>query len=572
MKKLIIIFLILIAGLAQAQQTNVLLSGTVTDGPSGIPVPQQPVFISITTGNDSLLYITETVFTNDSGFYAYEFYLSGNTGLAAISTPDCDGTIMVQTFAISAGNAYTANFVICSNVPCLAQFTQFPDSSAAPFSFQFIDLSYGIVTAWAWDFGDGSTSAEANPYHQFPGEGEYTVCLTVSGPSCQSTWCELVSVGPAPGGCINYFTYQATGNTVLFAGFTGDGLPASYSWDFGDGSGGEGQQIMHTFPVTGTYYVSLNSVDSLGCSAWSSQTIAVGDTVIFSQVYGQVLAGNFPLSQGTVTIYSTDNIPGFPPYTATTPVDTSGIFIFPYIPAGSYVLYAVPGNTSGYMPGYYGDVMHWSEAQLVFSGNGGEMFLINLPPSRSATLTGTASISGVILTDPVAPQRVQEIKILVHNESLEPISFVPVSPEGYFYLEGLEPGTYYLYPELSGVNSSYMRIDILAIAPEVQVSMTFTGNAILGLEDEAAETGIGHPFPNPVADRLYIPTDLPAASSLRVTVYEITGRMIDDRMVSAPAGESEVVLPAGHWTPGIYFVSVLNPDTGVNTAWKIVRE
>jgi hypothetical protein len=51
----------------------------------------------------------------------------------------------------------------------------------------FKDLSDGDITSWKWDFGDGSTSTEQNPTHQYnakPGkEGIYTVILYVSGPA-----------------------------------------------------------------------------------------------------------------------------------------------------------------------------------------------------------------------------------------------------------------------------------------------------------------------------------------------------------------------------------------------------
>jgi PKD repeat protein len=51
----------------------------------------------------------------------------------------------------------------------------------------FKDLSEGQITSWKWDFGDGTTSTEQNPIHQYaarPGrEGNYTVILDVTGPA-----------------------------------------------------------------------------------------------------------------------------------------------------------------------------------------------------------------------------------------------------------------------------------------------------------------------------------------------------------------------------------------------------
>ena len=77
---------------------------------------------------------------------------------------------------------------------------QFRKSIAADWSFQvvdpdqrqvaFKDLSQGEITSWNWDFGDGATSTEQNPVHQYkdkPGrEGIYTVILSVTGPGGRS--------------------------------------------------------------------------------------------------------------------------------------------------------------------------------------------------------------------------------------------------------------------------------------------------------------------------------------------------------------------------------------------------
>lgn len=47
----------------------------------------------------------------------------------------------------------------------------------------FRDLSYGNITKWHWDFGDGATSDERNPVHTYKKAGYYTiVVLTVEGP------------------------------------------------------------------------------------------------------------------------------------------------------------------------------------------------------------------------------------------------------------------------------------------------------------------------------------------------------------------------------------------------------
>lgn len=47
----------------------------------------------------------------------------------------------------------------------------------------FKDLSVGTITAWHWDFGDGSSSTEQFPLHQYARPGPYLVILDVTGPA-----------------------------------------------------------------------------------------------------------------------------------------------------------------------------------------------------------------------------------------------------------------------------------------------------------------------------------------------------------------------------------------------------
>ncbi|MFN0053632.1 MAG: PKD domain-containing protein [Planctomycetales bacterium] len=46
----------------------------------------------------------------------------------------------------------------------------------------FRDLSYGKITSWRWDFGDGESSTERHPTHRYEKPGEYIVVLRVEGP------------------------------------------------------------------------------------------------------------------------------------------------------------------------------------------------------------------------------------------------------------------------------------------------------------------------------------------------------------------------------------------------------
>ncbi len=92
----------------------------------------------------------------------------------------------VYDVKLTASNAFGSasltkpNYITVTD-PGTVDFEAFPTSGAAPLiDVQFTDLSADNPTAWAWDFGDGGTSAIQNPKHTFTSPGAYTVSLTVT--------------------------------------------------------------------------------------------------------------------------------------------------------------------------------------------------------------------------------------------------------------------------------------------------------------------------------------------------------------------------------------------------------
>ena len=75
-----------------------------------------------------------------------------------------------------------AGYVTVSELPPVADFTANRTNGIKQFTVEFTDNSQNIINSWAWDFGDGGTSTEQNPYHTYTSVGTYTVTLTVTGP------------------------------------------------------------------------------------------------------------------------------------------------------------------------------------------------------------------------------------------------------------------------------------------------------------------------------------------------------------------------------------------------------
>lgn len=161
---------------------------------------------------------------------------------------------------------------------CNASFTA---SSNSANGVTFTNTSSGFFANSQWWFGDGTTSYQNSPFHQYAAPGIYAVCLTVSDSSgCQASFCDSVVVsGGGPAGCQANVYFQPNGLSVFFSAGSSSGNITSYYWMFGDGSTGTQQTPQHVYASAGTYTVCLYAVFASGCVDTVCTTIAlVGST------------------------------------------------------------------------------------------------------------------------------------------------------------------------------------------------------------------------------------------------------------------------------------------------------
>ena len=134
-------------------------------------------------------------------------------------------------------------------------------SAAAEPLISFTDLSTNDPTSWFWDFGDGGTSTEENPSHNYLSNGSFNVCLTATNAIGSGTHCEFVVID-------NYLTpvtdFSYTGDPVVNFTDLSLNIPTAWEWDFDDGGTSTEQNPTHTFVVDGTYNVCLTSSNSEG--------------------------------------------------------------------------------------------------------------------------------------------------------------------------------------------------------------------------------------------------------------------------------------------------------------------
>ncbi|MBN1200006.1 MAG: T9SS type A sorting domain-containing protein, partial [Bacteroidales bacterium] len=309
--------------------------------------------------------------------------------------------------------------------------------------------------------------------------------------------------------------------------------------------------------------------DSVSCTYSSGQSITVGDSTQWNQIYGQVFAGAFPLDLGSVMIFSLDTSLNYFPFFDVCQVDSFGLYYFPMVPLGSYYVQATPVLPVGYLPTYYGDVLNWEEATLIILGEPTNPYNIHLLPAESYS-PGNGAIHGQINTGALKSGFVDKITMLLMNEEGQAISFYSVDEEGGFDFPELDYGTYYLHAELAGCQSDNVQVELTSDHPEADIVMTFTGNHILGLEENGATMEAGVVYPNPVSDQARISITLSEGSQLHVELISVSGQRLLERVEHLDAGTTTISIPVQHLRDGFYTLHIYT-NSGLNLTRKLLK-
>jgi PKD repeat protein len=157
----------------------------------------------------------------------------------------------------NSGGPLTASISKSNDNTCGFQFglsATFPNSNCQPISY-------------LWDFGDGQTSTESAPFHDYQSVGTYNVKLTFKSKCtgsvlvAETTVTSVVTVsciGPLSSNIYQSSDYGCGTQFRLFANFgKRDCRPTDYQWNFGDGQTSTESAPFHTYSGVGTYTVTL---------------------------------------------------------------------------------------------------------------------------------------------------------------------------------------------------------------------------------------------------------------------------------------------------------------------------
>ena len=190
------------------------------------------------------------------------------------------GSYTVKLTATNLGgtSVKTTAAPITVNVPPVpvANFTMAPVHGIAPLTVRLANRTVGKVDSWLWDFGDNSTSTEANPSHVFGQPGSYIVKLSATnlGGTGTKTSVAPIVVTPPPLPVANFSIAPAGGHVPLTVQFVNrtTGKVDGWAWDFGDGNASTEKSPSHVYAQVGNYTVTLTATNIGGTSTKSTVT------------------------------------------------------------------------------------------------------------------------------------------------------------------------------------------------------------------------------------------------------------------------------------------------------------
>jgi gliding motility-associated-like protein len=165
-----------------------------------------------------------------------------------------------------------------------------------PYERVFTDQSIG-ADEWNWNFGDGSTSTQQSPVHQYAGPGFYEVSLLVKNKvtGCDFVTKKTIQIVDVKAAFTSADSVICKGGSISFITNLNTAEVSSFNWNFGDGTAliTANNSATHTYSAAGNYTVRLIITTILGCQDTLTKTMNIrvnGPTAKFnSSVPGSCL-------------------------------------------------------------------------------------------------------------------------------------------------------------------------------------------------------------------------------------------------------------------------------------------
>ncbi len=213
----------------------------------------------------------------------HHYWVFGDGGISSLVSPlhsyTNSGTYTVKHILYRTTLAGTVDCIdsafgtvqIQASCNLIASFYSYRDTTLPTsyiYHFENTSIPLSLTDSIRWTFGDGTSSNEVSPDHNFTAPGTFIVCLRVQKrdangglTNCIRETCNTLIVSPSP--CflsVNFFYERDTITTIPYTyHFQSVYYPVasndSLRWTFGDGSSSNDLNPSHSYAQAGTYTV-----------------------------------------------------------------------------------------------------------------------------------------------------------------------------------------------------------------------------------------------------------------------------------------------------------------------------
>jgi len=280
------------------------------------PANVQAIALSpICPGQSSVVYVQVS---GTPGPLTYSWNNNLGTGPGGYLVTPNQPTTYIVTVSNLCGSSVTDSVAVNFNPPPTIALTSDTNAACVPKTIQFTDNSVtgnvaDPISAWYWNFGDGTSSSQSDPTHNYTLPGTYTVTLTVTTTNgCSNdnaTSPLIINAYPLP---IALFSVNSTLLDIPYDILMCNNQSTNatiYNWSFGDGSNSILENPQHLYTSVGVFQVQLIATSQFGCADTADIKVTTNADVIFPNAFTPNLIGG---PGGSYDINALDNDIFFP--------------------------------------------------------------------------------------------------------------------------------------------------------------------------------------------------------------------------------------------------------------------
>ncbi|MFO7723018.1 MAG: C25 family cysteine peptidase [Bacteroidales bacterium] len=447
-------------------------------------------------------------------------------------------------------SAPMANFIVSDSSVCLGEYS-------------FTDLSFNGPGAWLWYFGDGNTSTQQNPQHQYLQNGVFDVALVTTNafgsdsimmhglinvnmptpplaPSVTRCKAGTVTLTANAGGKINWFSVPA-GGTSLATGATFTtpilqnttsyyveneiALPLKYAGKYNNTGDGAYLTYEHYLVFDAYKPFRITSV-RVYAQAAGNRTIALRN------------------SAGTTLLTTTINIPA----------GTSRITLNFDVPTGTNLRLVGTGspnlyrNTSGLnYPYVIPGVLSIHSSSASSNPTGYYYYFYDWEIQEESCISPRVQVDAII-SDSLLP-----VSQFVYTLNTNQVQFSNLSKDADTYLWNFGDGNYstleqplHIYQVPSTYQAKLFAVNGCGTDSASEMISITTGVAELN-HDKLVSV-----YPNPSKGHFTVEVDTYTAGDMDMRLFDAAGRQVGQFMLPCQSGSNRHRIDAGHLPSGVY--------------------